>query len=125
MGRLPENNDSLGNLGELLAEKFLQSKGYEILKKNFRCRLGEIDLVAKESGELVLVEVKCRRGTAFGFPQEQITWKKQKKLSQLAQWLLKRYPADKVIRIDLVAILLDKRRNVLSIDLLQNAVSLF
>jgi len=113
-----------GKLGESLAEKFLKGKGYEILEKNFRCRLGEIDLIAKESGEIVFVEVKSRHGTSFGFPEEQISRKKQRKLGRLAEFYLKRRRPDEGARIDVVAILLSETGELLSLELIPNAIGL-
>ena len=107
-----------GRPGELLAEKFLRKKGYEILERNFRCSLGEIDLIAKEGGEIVFLEVKSRKGTAFGFPEEQITWKKRRKLWRLAEFYLKRCRQDSPARIDIVSVLLDEKGDTLSIEVI-------
>ena len=120
---IPMDRRILGKSGELFAEKFLERRGYEILERNFRCKLGEIDLVARERGEVVFVEVKSRKETAFGFPEEQLSWKKQKKLWRLAEYYLKRYPKDQPARIDVVAILFDGREELLSIRLIENAIA--
>ena len=114
----------LGKRGELLADKFLERKGYEVIEKNFRCRLGEIDLVAREGGEIVFVEVKCRSGTAFGFPEDQISWKKQKKLWRLAEFYLKSRRRDQPARIDIVAILLNVKGDLLSMEVIPGAITL-
>lgn len=67
---------SLGNLGENLALKHLANNGYKILERNFRSKLGEIDVVAQEGDCLVFVEVKTRWSKSFGPPEEAITpWK--------------------------------------------------
>ena len=107
-----EGREGLGKAGESLAERFLKRKGYEILKRNFKCRLGEIDLIAREGGEIVFVEVKSRIGTAFGFPEEQISRKKQRKLWCLSEFYLKRCPEDSSARIDVVSVLLDLVRKI-------------
>ncbi len=112
-----DQGKSLGKFGEILAERFLKDRGYAIRERNFRCPLGEIDLVAEEGGELVFVEVKSRRGGGFGFPEEQISWKKQRKLERLAAYYLKRYRHDVPVRIDVVAILLGPEKEILSITL--------
>ena len=114
----------LGKRGELLAEKFLERKGYEVIEKNFRCRLGEIDLIAEEGGEIIFVEVKCRSGTAFGFPEEQVSWRKQRKLWRLAELYLKGRRKDQPARIDIVAILLNDKGDVLSMEVIPNAITL-
>jgi len=123
MERCSNSRNSLGKVGEALAQRFLQGKGYEILEKNFRCRFGEIDLIAKEGGEIVFIEVKSRSGTEFGFPEEQISWRKQKRLGRLAQFYLKRCLKEEPARIDMVAILLGEKGKVLQMEVIQNAVS--
>ena len=95
-----------------------------MIEKNFRCRLGEIDLIAEERGEIVIVEVKCRRDTAFGFPEEQISWKKQRKLWRLAEFYLKSRRRDQPARIDIVAILLNDKGDLLSMEVIPNAITL-
>ncbi len=112
----------LGRRGERIAEIFLEERGYEILERNFRCRLGEIDLVARESGEFVFVEVKTRRSTAFGFPEEQISREKRRRLTRLALFYLKRRHREEAARMDVVSILLYQEK-VLRIELIQNAVT--
>src|SRR6266545_7454343 len=74
----------LGKLGEDCACRELERRGYVILERRYRTRRGEIDIVATDGGVLVFVEVKARRGTAFGAPAEAVTWHKQRKLLQLA-----------------------------------------
>ncbi len=66
----PDAKRGLGRLGERLAAEKLLSHGYRILERNFRCRCGEIDLVAEDGQDLVFVEVKTRRGTGYGLPRE-------------------------------------------------------
>jgi len=85
----------------------LRRRGYRILERNFRCRLGEIDLVAREKGELVFIEVKTRTSTHFGLPQEAVNWHKQRRLSRLAQfYLASRGLTEMNCRFDVVAVLL-------------------
>ena len=122
--RRPSPRGIFGKMGESLAERFLKKKGYEILERNFRCPLGEIDLIAKEAGELVFIEVKTRQTTSFGFPEEQITWRKQKKLEQLAQFYLKRYRKEEPCRIDVVSILFNQTGKCVVIEVIPDAVSL-
>ena len=74
------NNIALGIYGEKLALKYLKKQKYKILEKNFRCALGEIDIVAKDGGFLVFVEVKTRSSNAFGEPMEAVDFYKQRKL---------------------------------------------
>jgi putative endonuclease len=76
---------TLGNLGEDFAAEVLQAQGYTILERNYRCKSGEIDLIAAKDGVIHFVEVKTRRSTAFGHPAESVTWEKQAKLRRAAQ----------------------------------------
>ena len=79
------NNSQLyGKEGEDIAYKHLKKHGYKILKRNFKCPIGELDLIAMEDGELVFVEVKSRNSNLFGRPCEAVDYAKQRKLQQLA-----------------------------------------
>jgi len=80
-------------------------QGYRIVARNFRCRHGEIDLIAEEAHDLVFVEVKTRRGVAYGLPEEAITPRKQQKLVQVAMYYLALYDcSERSWRIDVVAV---------------------
>ena len=115
----------LGPLGESWAKTYLERRGYRILEMNFHCVLGEIDLVAEEAGELVFVEVKTRRSTAFGYPEEQLSSSKKRRLVKLAQWYLKRYRRkERPARFDVVAILMTKEGKIAETTLIPNAFSL-
>src|SRR4030065_1676567 len=74
----------LGDLGEDISEIFLVKKGYSILKRNYRCRLGEIDLIAKDKEKLIFFEVKTRTNLNFGYPEESVNNLKVLKLKKLA-----------------------------------------
>lgn len=69
--------------------KYLLDRGYKILEKNYRCPLGEIDVVAEKDKRLVFLEIKTRTSGRFGLPQEAVTALKQRKLLRLAEWYLK------------------------------------
>ena len=80
---------SLGRYGEDLACKYLQAKGYKILKRNFRCRrFGEIDIVASKAEVLSFIEVKTRASLRSGMPAEAVTLAKQRKIYRVAQYYL-------------------------------------
>ena len=80
---------SLGRYGEDLACKYLQAKGYKILKRNFRCRrFGEIDIVASKAEVLSFIEVKTRASLRYGMPAEAVTLAKQRKIYRVAQYYL-------------------------------------
>jgi putative endonuclease len=101
---------SLGNLGEEFVTCWLQARGWNIIDRNWRSRYGELDVVAFDlDGTLVFIEVKTRRSTTYGAPQDAVTPKKQAHLrSTASQWLLA--PEHRCrrtgIRFDVVALLL-------------------
>lgn len=96
----------LGRAGEAAAAEHLGSRGLEILERNYRCRAGEVDLVAVEGGVLVFVEVKTRSGRGYGLPAEAVTPAKQRRLRQVAsQYLQERRPPQQDLRFDVVEVL--------------------
>ncbi|MDI2097713.1 YraN family protein [Ruicaihuangia caeni] len=97
--------DRLGREGESLAAEYLERRGYTIVERNWRCRSGEVDIVAEHQGELVLVEVKTRSSEAFGHPFAAITPAKQSRLRRLAGLWREAHPGTGAIRIDAVAVL--------------------
>ena len=92
-----------GKLGEVLALKFLQNKGYQLILQNYHIRGGEIDLIMKKDGILVFVEVKTRRNELFGVPEEALTMHKQRTLVRAIYHYLLDYPRHPW-RCDLIAI---------------------
>jgi putative endonuclease len=115
---------ALGRFGEAIAEGFLRRQGYEIVERNWRCRQGEIDLVARQGGDWVFVEVRTRRGQGCGTAEESVTPAKQRRLLQLAAlFLQERDLPDVSWRIDVVAIELDRAGRPARVELLPAAVS--
>ncbi len=112
----------LGQWGESVAAHHLEAKGYQIVERNWRCRQGEIDLVARAGAELVFVEVKTRRGRDMGMPEEALTPHKSRKLLELGQIYVARHDLDVDWRIDLVAVELDKAGKLLRCEHIPNAV---
>jgi len=103
---------SLGDRGEMAACSFLKEKGYKILEKNYKCKLGEIDLIASRKGRLAFIEVKTRTSAQFGTPQEAVDYKKQNKIFKLAQWYLKEKKIEKMpMAFDVVAVLWNEGRS--------------
>lgn len=94
-----------GAAAELLAARFLAQRGLTIVGRNYRCRGGEIDIIARDAGTLVFVEVRMRRNRAFGGPAESITARKRHRLRLAAQHYLARFRDEPPCRFD--AILLD------------------
>lgn len=98
--------DVLGRRGEAIAARHLIGRGLTIVERNWRCTHGEIDLVARDRGELVFVEVKTRSSLAFGHPLEAITPRKLARLRRLAgAWCLAHPDETGDIRIDAVAVI--------------------
>lgn len=95
----------LGRAGEVKAEEFLRSQGYEILERNFKTRIGEIDLIAEKDGTIVFVEVKTRSTEAFGTPAEAVGVNKRKKYALVAsEYLVKHKKTDAPCRFDVIEI---------------------
>jgi putative endonuclease len=116
----------LGRTGERLAADALINKGYHILERNFRCRHGEIDLVAEDEHDLIFVEVKARRGTSFGLPEDALTFFKRRKLVELASYYLDLHTcADRSWRIDVVAVQFSSSGKFEEIRIYQHAVTDF
>ncbi|NHC44630.1 YraN family protein [Motilibacter aurantiacus] len=96
---------SLGRYGEDVAARFLADAGLVVLERNWRCDLGEVDIVARDGDALVVCEVKTRRSASFGSPQEAVTAVKQARLRRLAaRWLAERGVHPPQVRIDVVAV---------------------
>ena len=94
-----------GKQGEEAAVSFLKKKGYRILQKNFRCSLGEIDIIAEHHRAVVFVEVKSRTGEEFGHPVEAITAIKRNKISRVAQVFSSRHNLqNRDLRFDVVTV---------------------
>lgn len=114
----------LGRLGERLAAEKLSDAGYQILERNFRCRYGEIDIIARDGEDLVFVEVKTRRGNAYGLPEEAVTWRKQRTIIQVAEYYLALYEYVACSwRIDVVAVQLSTTGKLEEIRVYQHAVN--
>lgn len=96
----------MGTAYEKLAGAYLEQQGYEILEYNYRCRIGEIDIVARQGGYLVFVEVKYRSGDEKGNAAEAVTTAKQRTICRVADYYryLHHYGEDTWVRYDVVAI---------------------
>jgi|SRR3989344_7577205 len=96
----------VGRLGEDLARKYLEKKGYKILEQNYRTRYAEIDLVARHKDVLVFVEVRTKIGERFGTPEETLNAKKLQKVKRNAFSYAAHMKWNKLYRIDAVCIVL-------------------
>ena len=102
-------NKGTGILGEEVASNFMIARGYRILERNYRCKGGEVDIIARdpEDKSLVFIEVKTRRSLSYGVPQLAVTPFKQRQISKATlTWLSKNRLHDSNARFDVIAILL-------------------
>ena len=110
----------LGNKGEEIAAKYLEEKGYKIISRNVRLKFAEADIIAESGDYLVIIEVKTTKPYGkFGYAEELVRYKKQKKLLNIARYYLQKYP-DKKIRIDVIGI--DMSSGSPKINHIKNAV---
>jgi putative endonuclease len=120
---MPNSRRALGQLGEELAVQHLQGCGYLILERNYRCAYGEVDIIAQDQERLAFVEVRARRGTAFGTPEESVTPRKQERLATVARnYLQEMGYADVDWGIDVVAVRFAADGVLQGIDLIRDAV---
>ena len=120
---MKESNKQLGARGEELAVEHLKRQGYRILEQNFRNRLGEIDIIAKDGGVVCFIEVKTRRSLKQGSPFEAVSRPKMAKLVQLAQSYIKYKRLNSPVRFDVVGIV-TRREEGSSVEILKNAFDL-
>lgn len=110
---------AVGRYGEDIACRYLASHGMVVLERNWRCREGEIDIVAADGATIVVCEVKTRTSGAYGLPQEAVTWRKAARLRALARlWLDGARGRDlsgpertspRRVRVDVIAVTLPSR----------------
>ncbi|MFC1488805.1 YraN family protein [Thermodesulfobacteriota bacterium] len=112
-----------GQESESMAVRHLKKNGYKILEQNYRTKLGEIDIIAKDRDTLVFVEVKAKRTDLFGSPKEAVTHKKQVKISKVALlYLNATNQSNAKARFDVVAII--STEDSTSIEIVKNAFEL-
>ena len=104
------NKRCVGKQKEELAAEFLIGRGVKIIDKNFACKVGEIDLICLDKGCLVFVEVKYRKNTSYGYPQEAVTKNKRRKIILVSGYyrMLKHYGDNTTMRFDVISILNDE-----------------
>lgn len=100
------NKRQVGKEKEELAALFLRKNGCQIYEKNYRCKIGEIDLIASDGEYLVFVEVKYRKDSRNGYPQEAVTLKKQRTVTKVALWYMMKNGWSNTLpsRFDVIAI---------------------
>lgn len=101
----------------------MREQGYRLVAKDWRSRLGQIDIVAEDGDTLVLVEVKARRGTSFGLPEEAVDVRKRRKLRTLLEvYRAQTHRQKQPCRIDVVGLLLDDGLGVTRVEHIRDAV---
>ena len=131
---MPDARRSLGERGELIAVRSLREAGLRIVERNWRCRAGELDIVAEERAPdysrgktdarwLVLAEVRTRRGYAYGSARQAFPQKKQAKLRELAALYVQEKMWKGPWRIDAVAVQMDSFGNLISVEHIRHAVT--
>ena len=114
----------IGILGEKLAKDFLKKRGYHIWETNYRCPEGEIDIVARHKDSFVFIEVRTKKSQEFGSPEESITPAKKERLKVTASRYQQTHSnLPPLWRIDVVAVELNPKGELLRIELIENAVS--
>jgi putative endonuclease len=105
---MAEHQHAVGKAGEDVAVQYLCQQGYQILERNYRCRLGEIDLIARDGKTLAFIEVKTRRSQRFGPAAAAVTLEKQRHLIKASQvYLMQKREAHALCRFDVVTIEMD------------------
>ncbi len=114
----------LGKSGEETVAKYLETKGYKILTTNYRCKRGEVDIIARDGQVLVFIEVKTRSGLGYGSPAAAVDKRKQQQISRAAQYYLAEQNLfDSPARFDVVSVLCDDTKQQ-QIDHINNAFDL-
>lgn len=110
------NKRQTGAAYEEQAAKWLEARGYRILKRNYRCRQGEIDLIAEDGPYLVFIEVKYRKDGRTGHPAESVDVRKQRRITRTAMYYCYEHgvPETRACRFDVVSILQDKIEHMIN-----------
>ena len=108
-------NKILGNLGENIVKRYLEEMNYQILKTNFTCKQGEIDIIGLDKKEIVFVEVKTRGNQKFGYGIEAVDVHKQKHIKNTARYFIYKYHLEKSsIRFDVIEVYLNEKKYYLN-----------
>lgn len=104
------NKREIGSIYEQKAQKYLEGQGYRVVERNYRCKVGEIDLISEHEGYLVFIEVKYRTDGRSGYGLDSVDMRKQRRIVRAASWYLneKHIAADKACRFDVVSYLGDE-----------------
>ena len=110
-------NKDIGNYSEKIAERYLESKGYYILDKNFRNKFGEVDIICRKADLIIFVEIKSRYTNSYGSPLESVTCYKQNKIILLSKYyILNKNLVNFNIRYDVIEIYLNHLNNLYKVN---------
>ena len=113
---------NIGKQGEILAQTYLRKQDYILLQKNFRCKLGEIDIIAKDKEVVVFIEVRTKTSTTYGPAYNSVTYSKQKQVKRVALFYISKYNlVNTQFRFDVIGITLNLQTGQHQIDHIQNA----
>ena len=120
---MTKRRQALGKWGEDLAYRAIKGLGYKKIIRNYRCPLGEVDLIAKDGDTLVFIEIKPRKGRGLDYAKEAVNERKKRQLSRVALFYLKTLGGcDRPARFDVVAVSLEKEQP--TVELIKNAFPL-
>lgn len=119
---MKKTKQELARIGEDHAARYLRSRGYRVLERNFRARSGEVDIIAEQKRALVFVEVKARSSNEFGEPREAVTgWKQRRIVNAARAYAAQRGGEEPTIRFDVVEVFLTPQGRVQKIELILHA----
>lgn len=116
---MKDRRKETGRLGEDLALTYLLEQGYQLITRNFGCKLGEIDLIVTKDGITIFVEVRSLRSQRFGRPEESIRQYKRDRLRRIAQYYLRTQPSSLInqpVRFDVIAVRLGPENRAVSLN---------
>jgi len=117
------NKQEIGAIGEQAACQFLNNNGYKVLEKNYRCREGEVDIVALAQDQVVFVEVRTKTTSGFGTPEESVTCKKMKSLRAVVEHFIQHHRGlPESYRIDFIGVRMGRDGRLLRIEHIENAI---
>lgn len=105
----------IGKVGEDIAVEYLRKKGYIIIERNFNCKQGEIDIIAKDNNEIVFVEVKTRTNETYGKPKEAVDKTKKKHIYKSAEYYIyQKHVENRPVRIDVIEVYKKEEKYILN-----------
>lgn len=117
------NTKDIGNFGENAAAEFLEDNGYEILRRNFLLKFGEVDIIAEKDGCKVFVEVKTRKNNLYGNPSEFVNLKKQQRIKKAAACFADLVNDD--VRFDVIEVIYEEKYGSLTATDINHIVNAF